>query len=487
MKAALGLDVGTTSVKAVVVGENGEVVGEGASSVLQMRSPNRGWAVQSTNALHSAVVECLTTTAELFSDGVEVLSLTMAAQSGSLVTADSAGILADDLTTWMDTRTRPIVDKWQRDGTASIIRAESGWTVHPGQGLPQLAWLRAHDSELWASIGHIASADDLVTHWLTDTWSTNPSNAAGMALIDIRTGKWSQQLCGLVGLDIKHLSRIRQSGEVIGPLTPEIAQRTGLSSQLAVVSGGHDQACTALALGVTEPRHALLAGGTAWVLTTVVPTAGVDNVPDEMNVSFHVAPHVNTASIYLGGMGANIEWWLASNKPKQIGNDRYTDLESGLATVTISASSPYFRPIEDAADRHPGAGGFVDEDSETSDPQRAFSIMEYAAFKLKSALFRIPPDRRPSDLDVVGGMTQSSVWPQLIADICGITVIRSRETSLPALGAAVIGGVTTDIFASVEAAIGSLDLKSEEIQPNLQNADIYQHRYQSHLDQESHL
>ncbi len=238
MKAALGLDVGTTSVKAVVVAENGELVGAGSSGVLQMRAPRPGWAVQAVTDIRSAVIECLTATVESLPDDINVLSLTTAAQSGSVITVDSAGVVADDLTTWMDMRAAAIVEQWHRFGTSVAIRALCGWTVHPGQGLPQLAWLKEDDPVAWAAIGRVGSADDLVMSWLTGMWVTNPSNAAGMALIDVADGQWSHNLCELIDLDATWLSDLRTSGEVIGTLLPEIAELTGLNEDLTVVSGG---------------------------------------------------------------------------------------------------------------------------------------------------------------------------------------------------------------------------------------------------------
>ena len=88
-------------------------------------------------------------------------------------------------------------------------------------------------------------------------------------------------------------------------------------------------------------------------------------------------------------------------------------------------------------------------------------------------------------LTVVGGVTHSPVWTQIIADICELPVTKTREGSLPAVGAAVIGGVATGIFAGTDAALASLDLTSENIDPNSENARLYRHRYQTHLEQET--
>ncbi|MFV1990225.1 MAG: FGGY-family carbohydrate kinase [Acidimicrobiales bacterium] len=487
MRASIGLDVGTTSVKAVVVAESGEVVSESASGPLSMRAPHSGWAVESTSELQEAVLGTLRSVCGPLPSSIEVVSLAAAVQSGSLVTVSRSGVISDDLATWMDSRSAPLVEQWHSDGTAQLIRDICGWTVQPGQGLPQLAWSRATKSEDWATLGRVASADDLVSHWLTGQWVTNPSNAAGMALMEIRSGEWSQQLCSLVDLSTTQLSELRPSGAAIGNLSPEVAQTVGLPESVTVVNGGHDQACTALALDVAESTKALLAGGTAWVLTTVIQPQSMAEVPSEMNVSFHVAPGLRTASQYLGGMGASMEWWLSNSRSESSRRDQFAALDAELARTVTTDTSPYFRPANIHSGDHqtPGAGHFESTSATTSGADRARSIMEYAAFRVKTTLQNLPTAARPTHLTVVGGATRSPGWTQLIADLCEIPVTETSIPTLPALGAAVIAGVAAELYPNYPAATASIAVSSTEIQANKSQSDLYRRRYALHLQQET--
>ena len=486
MKAALGLDVGTTSVKAVVVASDGRVIGQGTSGSLAMRSPHPGWAVQASADLVEAVKACLKATVSSLPADTDIQSLTAAVQSGSVIDVDQDGVPGVDLTTWMDTRCEPLVRQWKADGSDDRIRQLCGWSVQPGQGLPQLAWLRDNDPIAWNRVDRIASADDLVTNRLTGEWVTNPSNAAGMALMDLSSGQWSSELCGLIGIEAEQLSDLRPSGERIGSITPEIITGTGLQSGLDVFNGGHDQACAALALGVTEPSQALLAGGTAWVLTNVVSPDAAVEVPTEMNVSFHVVPEARTASTYLGGMGASIEWWLTTQDPQPTGEDRFAVLDEKLATATTSESSPYFLPslAGSAASKIPGSGRFVNTDTSTTDGERARSIMEHAAFRLRTSIESLPESHRPQTLTVVGGVTRASHWVQLIADVSELPVIEAANPSLPALGAAALGGVASGVFTDIESAVASLKIARRDVEPNGQKAEVFRRRHQNHLEQE---
>ncbi len=487
MKASLGLDVGTTSVKAVVVAETGEILSNAASGVVAMRSPHVGWAVQSTDELRGAVIETLRSACETLPQDVQIVSLAAAVQSGSVAPIARSGEIPPDLTTWMDTRAAPLVEQWHSDGTANLIRDICGWTVQPGQGLPQLGWSRATNSEAWTNLGRVASADDLVTHWLTDLWVTNPSNAAGMALLDVRSGEWSQQLCSLVDLSTNQLSELRSSGAVIGPLTSETAQATGLPPDLCVVNGGHDQACTALALGVSDPSQSLLAGGTAWVLTNVIPPESMADIPAEMNVSYHVAPGQRTASQYLGGMGASLEWWLNSTRSSSASGARFAELDEELAHARTDETSPFFIPsIEFSQELQvPGAGHFRNTSPDSTRADRARSIMEYAAFRIKTALRNLPETDRPTSLTVVGGATRSPGWTQLIADVCELPVTEAMDASLPALGASIIASVASGLHSDNLSATEAVSVSRRAIKPATHTRDLYRRRYQIHLQQES--
>ena len=495
MNVVLGLDVGTTSVKAVVLRQDGQVLAEGTSDALPMRSPHPGWAVQPTAALQEAIVQCLRAVADSLAgslvkakhDELELLSIASAVQSGSLVLIDQVGVVAADLTTWMDTRCSSVVEGWHVDGTSDTIRSISGWTVHPGQGLPQLAWLLANSPDLLQ--GRAASADDLVAYWLSGEWVTNPSNAAGMALMDIATGQWSSDLCDLAGLRGTQLSELRPSGAVIGDLSPAAVEASGLAAGLSVINGGHDQACTALALGVTEPAQALLAGGTAWVLTSVIAPGAASDIPEEMNISTHVVPGLLTASKYLGGMGVSIEWWLETCDPEASGDDRFSNLIRDLVGLETTVDSPLlqlpFFHLVASTGGSPGAGVFFEEPPDVTDLDRARSIMEYAAFLVRTTLLALPVEHRPTSLSIVGGATRLPGWSQMIADVCDLAVTEVTTQNLPALGAAVLAGVASGLFPNVQAGAATLSVDRTQFLPNSRMTELFAHRYQQHLQQES--
>lgn len=313
----LGLDAGTTSAKAVVVDRAGEILATAGSDPIAIRSTPDGGREQDPAEIWQAVTDAGRRAVEGLGSGVGVAALSVAAQSGSVIPVTVEGS-AERAVTWMDTRFRSVVENWS-DGVAARVRAVSGWMPTPGVGLSTIVGVQASGSRSShpgdsAPVWRWASVDDYLVSRLTGQWATNPSNAAGMQLMDVTTRRWSDDLCRLADIDPGALSPILESGSTAGELAGEVAAALGLDAGIPVVTGGHDQACAALGLGVVDPGDLFLSAGTAWVLTAVTDRADVAALPPSLNLSPHVLPGVWTASENLGGLGA----MLAETPPARI-------------------------------------------------------------------------------------------------------------------------------------------------------------------------
>ena len=312
----LGLDAGTTSAKAVVVDRAGEILASGGSDPISVRSTPDGGREQDPNEIWQALATAGRRAVEGLGSGVGVAALAVAAQSGSVIPV-AVGGSAERAITWMDTRFRSVPEDWS-DGVAASVRAVSGWMPTPGVGLSTIVGLQAPGPRRPgadpAPVWRWASVDDYLVFRLTGQWATNPSNAAGMQLMDVTTRTWSDDLCRLAGIDPGLLSPIRESGSTAGELAGDAAAALGLDTGIPVVIGGHDQACAALGLDVVDPGDLFLSAGTAWVLTVVTDRADVAALPRSLNLSPHVLDGMWTASENLGGLGA----MLAETPPARI-------------------------------------------------------------------------------------------------------------------------------------------------------------------------
>lgn len=305
--AVLGLDAGSSSAKALVVSRAGRVLAEGVSDAIVTRTTADGGSEQDPGDIWHAVTTAGRRAVGALTGHVRVAALAVAAQSGSVIPV-LAGDRAERAVTWMDRRSRSLVESWPPE-TVTKIRELSGWAPSSGVGLSTIAWLRSLEAgpgtgQDSVSVARWASVDDYLVFRLTAQWATNPSNAAGMQLMDVSSRTWSTELCRIAGTQARTLSPICEPATVVGGLTSDAASALRLDAGTSVVVGGHDQACAALGLGVTEPGEAFLSAGTAWVLTVVADSADVGALPPALNLSPHVVPGRWTASENLGGLGA---------------------------------------------------------------------------------------------------------------------------------------------------------------------------------------
>ena len=326
-EAVLGLDAGTTSAKAVVMDRDGAVWAEAESDPIPTRSPEPGASEQDPEEIWQAVASAARGAVGGLPTGVRVAALAVAAQSGSVVPVRASG-RAGPVVTWMDSRSRALVESWPPE-VAERIRTVSGWTPTAGYGLTTIARLmgrsgpaqpdsanppgRANGSNGSPSsetgsgpVARWASVDDYLMHRLAGRWATNPSNASGMGLMDVMARAWSPELCRIAGTDPSLLSEIVEPGATAGGLSPEAAAALGVPAGTQVAAGGHDQACAALGLGAVEPGRIFLSAGTAWVLTAVTDRACVGALDPRLNLSPHVVADCWTVSESLGGLGAEI-------------------------------------------------------------------------------------------------------------------------------------------------------------------------------------
>ena len=390
----IGLDAGTTSAKMVAVNAEGVIQASADSDPIPTQTPSPGASVQQPSAIWNALATACRRGMSTLDRSTPVAALALAAQSGSVIPVERLYGEGDaSLITWMDTRSRDLVHSWD-SSTQTTIRTLSGWTPSPGLGLSTISWLRSGattEPHRWASV------DDFLIHKLTGSWITNPSNAAGMQLMDVSSLEWSAELCGIAGVEMSTLSTLSPSGEQAGHLTASAAEATRLAQTTPVVIGGHDQSCAALGL------------------------------------SPHVVRDRWAVSKNLGGLGAA----LASEMV-----DEQADLDAELDQPSPSIDDPYFLPAFHDAERT--SWGQFAGSANTDRIERLRAVIEACAFETRLTLEQASPSVPVNELTVIGGGTNSRYLTQQIADTSGVPLTVRREASQPAVGAAMLAARSRD-------------------------------------------
>ncbi|PKN85966.1 MAG: hypothetical protein CVU46_09275 [Chloroflexi bacterium HGW-Chloroflexi-8] len=464
----IGIDVGTTSTKAVIFDIFGKELARANSQPYHNYTPNPGWVEQDPEELWQALLSTIRSVIQAVPGKINVLALSMAVQSGSLIPADQKGQPVYPLITWLDGRAEEIVNDWKMQGQQLWVKPLSGWSIYPSLCLPTIAWLQKYRPEIADKTKVYFSVNDFLAFRLTGKLITNPSNAGGMQLVEIQTAQWSQELCDLAGIQKENLCEIFPSGVIIGQVLPEICDSTGITPGAVLVNGGHDQGCTALGLGIINPGKMLLACGTAWVFTGVLFSAEMQKLPPSLDLNFHAVPNRWTLSQSLGGLGASFEWWFEKSYLCKSDSVSRADLFSTLnfeMDQTSFIPNLFFMPMtgghgDPATTR---SGGFVGLQLGHSRADMARAVMESAAYELRWALEPVLDAKIPIEkLWMVGGATQSTLWPSILADVLGIPICLPDYDNWPALGAAILAGIGTGVFSDVEKGLEKFS-KSEKV------------------------
>lgn len=261
MHAFLGLDVGTTAVKALALDEEGRLLASAAADYAY-HQPQPGWVEQDPRDWLRLLTQ---TVSEVVSQlTCPVAALALSTQGDTALPLDSHGEPLAPARTWMDTRTAAQVEQL-REFPADRWYSLTGTLPAPHATVASVRWWQQNLPRP-ERLARYCLVQDYLTRWLTGRAMLDAPNASRTVLYDIHRRAWAPELLAHVGVSPEQLAETAESGTVVGPLLPERAAELGLEAGVQVVLGGHDQTCAAVGCGVTEPGSLMLSCGTAWVV-----------------------------------------------------------------------------------------------------------------------------------------------------------------------------------------------------------------------------
>jgi sugar (pentulose or hexulose) kinase len=475
--AVLGIDIGTSATKAILLDRSGHELAA-ASQSYPLLTPQPGWVEQDPEAVWQALVRVLRDVVSQ-AGGYRILALALAAQAGSIIPADLDGDPVYPMITWLDSRSQDVIRRWQADGTAASIRRLSGWQPFPGLPLPSIGWLRQFRPEIHAAAARYLGPADFLIQRLTGNFATDLSAASEMLLVDVNTGLWSEPLCAIAGVDPNLQSQIGWAGRQVGEITAQAARLTGLPGGTPVIAGGNDQPCAGLAMGMTAPGPVMLSTGTAWVVMSVVETPSLDAVPEWVNVYFHAVPDRWLQGQLVGGFGATVDWWLRQAWPATDRQPQYELFNEAVRSGLPGSQGVLFLSLNGPSQvaRSVSGGGFVGVELAHTRADLCRAILEGCAYEVRWALDGLRSSGIPiEELWLAGGATRSPVWPQILADVCGVPLVVAGDANWAALGAAMLAGWGAGAYLTLDDAIARLQPSVERLSPNPALADLYADR-----------
>ncbi|MDR1566390.1 MAG: hypothetical protein LBS48_03785 [Treponema sp.] len=465
----LGIDVGTSGTKAILMAEAGNIAGQGYEGYRLYSEGNR--VEQESGDWWDACVKAVRRAApENKARNIKAISLST--QGATMTALDRRGKPLGRALTWMDRRARVQSEKLESLlGNEAIYRI-SGWRAGPGNDAAKILWMR--QSGAYRDAALYLSTLEYMNLRLTGRAVIDPTNAAIRQLFNTGSGCWDKTILDALGISEKELPEIAPTGSLIGGLTAEAASALGLTKDTPVYNGAHDQYCASIGCGAVNAGDMLVSTGTAWVLM------GITETPIFSDTYIAACPHPakglygNMAS--LAGAGAAYQWIKDTFLP----GESFDAIDEKAAAEAPKCGNLFFLPWLAGASYpawNPAArGGFIGMDFAANPYALALAVMESAAFSLNNAVTDFEARGfTPRSIKIMGGAIKSSVWLDMLTAVLDVPFYKMNITDSCALGAAFIAacgqGWYPDYAAAAAKAAGQ-----EAVRETTADRDFYREK-----------
>jgi xylulokinase len=485
----LGLDVGTSGVKAILVAPSGDVVAS-TTSPLTMSTPQPGWAEQDPEAWWQASLASIAAVHAKRADA-RVAAIGISGQMHSSVFLDREGEVIRPALLWCDGRTTAeCAEITLRVGGEDRLRDLASNPALEGFTLPKVLWLRRHEPAAFARLATVLLPKDYIRYRLTGALATEPSDASATLMFDTAHLRWSDEIMRAVELPVSLLPDVGPSAGVLGRVSARAASLTGIDAGTPVVGGGADNACGAAGVGVVAPGEVVTSWGTSG--TVLAPTAAPLVDPQ---LRAHTFCHVVADTWYLMGVvltaGGAFSWYQEQLARELAGtSDAAARLDAEAASVPRGADGvtflPYLQgertPHRDAAAR----GAMLGLSLAHTRAHLTRAVLEGICFALRDSLTILQSvGLSPNHLLLTGGGAKSALLRRLQSEIFGLPVTTVNREEGPAYGAALLAavgaGAFPDVAAAVRTTLARAPLDVPEPSAHLDYAQPYQRFRQSFL------
>lgn len=473
----IGLDIGTTCAKALLVNENGQILATKSKEYPLIRKGQN--IEQDPNEWIEATVFVIRETIKGI-DISHIKGISMSTQGGSTVPVNETRDFLGNAITWMDTRAIEEAKEIEKMLGGEYIYRTTGWKINPALDAAKIRHLKGNgkSKKTEQAVLYLTTLE-IMNQFLTGNPVIDPTNAAIRQLYNIEKECWDEKLLEVAGITADELPNVLPTGAYIGGLTEEAAQQMGLPAGVAVFNGAHDQYCASLGAGVVESGNLLLSAGTTWVLM------GVGKTP--LFTKSYIAPGKHPVKGLYGAMaslvcsGASLQWYK-----NEFLSDDFALLNQEADKRREKAKDLFFYPYLAGAN-YPiwnlnAKGAFTGVSLEHDRFDFARAIMEGVAFGVRRGLEDFKANGcEIHKIIIMGGASKSDVWCQLIASITSTPILKLSESEVCAMGAAMIAGCSLGIFADYKSAADTMVQVQHLFEPLSAEVDFYNQKYQNYI------
>ena len=474
----LGIDTSTTSSKALIIDEHGEVIAV-TSSPHTLQTPKPLWSEQ--NPLEwweavSASVRSVLEKAGISGDRIAAFGLT--GQMHGLVLLNDAGNVLRPAILWNDQRTQSQCDEiHQRVGKEKFIQI-TGNVALTGFTAPKILWVKENEPDVYAKAKHVLLPKDYVRYKLTGEYAMDKADGAGTVLFDLKKRDWSDEVLAALDIPRAWMPKTFEGTEFTGYINEEAAHLTGLKTGTPVVAGGGDQAAGAVGVGAVEPGIVGLTVGTSGVVFATTASALIE--PEgRLHAFCHAVPNMwHFMGVMLSAAGS-LQWYRDTLAPDM----SFDELLKEAETIHEGSEELQFLPyLSGERTPHPdplARGAFIGLTLRHSRAHMTRAVLEGVAFGLKDSFTLIQNAGlgKVTQVRASGGGTKGALWRQIMADVLNAELVTVNTTEGGAYGAAKLAGVGTGAWNSVVEACNACIKITGSTQPKASSVDAYRKSY----------
>lgn len=468
----IGVDLGTSAVKLLLMGESGKIEAT-VSREYPLYFPNPGWSEQKPEDWWSAVREGLK---ELIKDvdASQVAGISFGGQMHGLVILDEQDQVIRPAILWNDGRTQAEVDYLNGGIGKETLSKYTANIAFAGFTAPKLLWVKKNEPENFARIKKIMLPKDYIAYMLSGVHCCDYSDASGMLLLDVEHKCWSAEMLKICDVKEEQMPKLFESYETVGTLKPELAEEFGIPASCKIVAGAGDNAAAAVGTGTVGDGRCNISLGTSGTIFISSKAFGVDE-NNALHAFAHADGHYHLMGCMLSAASCN-KWWM----DEIVGTKDYGAEQAKIEK--LGENHVYFLPYlmgERSPHNNPNARGtFIGMTMDTTREDMTQAVLEGVAFAIRDSLevarsLGIQIERTK----ICGGGAKSPLWKKIIANVLNLKVDVIESEEGPGLGGAMLAAVACGVYASVEEAAEKIVKVVDTIEPEAELVEKYEDRY----------
>ena len=483
MKYFMGIDVSTTSSKALIIDETGMVLGV-QSAPHTLSNPRPLWSEQDPEEWWQATVKSIQ--AVLRQTGIrgdQIAAIGLTGQMHGLVLLDENGKVLRPAILWNDQRTQA-----QCDEIHAVISREkfiqiSGNVALTGFTAPKILWVAENEPEVYQKARHVLLPKDYVRYCLTGKYAMDKADGAGTILFDLKKRDWSEELLTRLKIPRDWMPPTFEGPEFTGEITQAAAIATGLKAGTSVAAGGGDQAAQAVGVGAVEPGIVGLTVGTSGVVFATTPSAMIEP-QGRLHAFCHAAPGMwHFMGVMLSAAGS-LQWYRDTLAP----NASFDELMQSAAEIPAGSEGLQFLPYL-SGERTPypdplARGAFIGLTIRHTQAHMTRSVIEGVSFGLKDmfTLIQNAGLKGITQVRASGGGTKSALWRGVLASVLGCELVTVNTAEGAAYGAALLAGVGSGVWPDVATACQETIKITGKTDPDPAWVEVYRKSYAIYQD-----